>query len=136
MPALRAHLDRCPEVIHAIDAADDFQEVSLLCHAVCGSSIDAVRLLIERGAQVQQHSGKVLTLAAVMDRVDLVQLLIEQGCKRSSAASGKRRPRCSQGQTVRVCLAGGQQLFNRRYKHIAANDVINQPPDHRAFVRY
>ncbi len=79
VPALRGHLDRRPEFIHAIDPADDFQEVSLLCHAVCGGSIDAVKLLIERGAEVPRQSGKLLTLAVVMNRVDLVKLLIDHG---------------------------------------------------------
>jgi ankyrin repeat protein/truncated hemoglobin YjbI len=79
LPALRDHLDLHPELVSAIDPADDFQEVSLLCHAVCGGSIDAVKLLLERGALVERHSGKLLTLAVVMNRVDLVRLLVEHG---------------------------------------------------------
>ena len=86
LSALGGHLDRHPALVHAIDHADDFQEVSLLCHAVCGGSIDATELLIDRGAEVRQHSGKLLTLAVAMNRVDLVKLLIEHGAdvKRSS----------------------------------------------------
>jgi ankyrin repeat protein/truncated hemoglobin YjbI len=79
LPALRGHLDRNPELARATDPADDFKEVSLLCHAVCGGDIDAVKLLLERGALVKPHSGKLLTLAVVMNRVDLVNLLIEHG---------------------------------------------------------
>ena len=79
LPALRGHLDRNPALATAIDPADDFQESSLLCHAVCGGNIDAVKLLLERGAEVKGHSGKLLTLAVVMNRVDLVELLIEHG---------------------------------------------------------
>jgi ankyrin repeat protein/truncated hemoglobin YjbI len=79
LPALRAYLDRNPELANAIDPADDFQEVSLLCHAVCGGNLDAAELLIERGAEVSRHSGKLLTLAVVMNRLDLVKLLIEHG---------------------------------------------------------
>jgi ankyrin repeat protein/truncated hemoglobin YjbI len=79
LPALRGHVERNPEFVNAIDPVDDFQEVSLLCHAVCGGNIDAVKLLLERGAEVKRHSGKLLTLAVVMNRVDLVKLLIEQG---------------------------------------------------------
>jgi ankyrin repeat protein/truncated hemoglobin YjbI len=79
LPALRGHVERNPELVNAIDPADDFQEVSLLCHAVCGGCINAVKLLIERGAEVKRHSGKLLTLAVVMNRVDLVKLLIEHG---------------------------------------------------------
>jgi ankyrin repeat protein/truncated hemoglobin YjbI len=77
--ALRAHVARNPELVSAIDPVDDFKEVSPLCHAVCGGSIDAVKLLLERGADVQRHSGRLLTFGVVMNRVDLVKLLIEHG---------------------------------------------------------
>jgi ankyrin repeat protein/truncated hemoglobin YjbI len=76
---LRGHLDRNPELVNAIDPADDFQEVTPLCHAVCGGDIDVVTLLLERGAEVERHSGKLLTLAVVMNRLDLVKLLIDHG---------------------------------------------------------
>jgi ankyrin repeat protein/truncated hemoglobin YjbI len=79
LPALRCHVARNPDLVNAIDPVDDFQEVSLLCHAVCGGSIDAVKVLLERGAEVERHSGKLLTLAVVMNRVDLVKLLVEHG---------------------------------------------------------
>ncbi len=79
LPALRGHLDRNPELATAIDPADDFQESSLLCHAVCGGNIGAVRLLLGRGAAVEAQSGKLLTLAVVLNREDLVKLLIEHG---------------------------------------------------------
>ncbi|MDB5385577.1 MAG: Ankyrin repeat protein [Planctomycetaceae bacterium] len=79
LDALRGRIDRNPELVNAIDPADDFQEASLLCHAVCGGNIDSVKLLLERGAEVRRHSGKLLTLAVVMNRVDLVKLLIEHG---------------------------------------------------------
>jgi ankyrin repeat protein/truncated hemoglobin YjbI len=79
LAALRGHVDRNPELVHAIDPADDFKEVSPLCHAVCGGNIDAVKLLLARGAQVKPQSGRLLTLAVVMNRVDLVKLLIEHG---------------------------------------------------------
>ena len=77
--ALKGCLDRRPEFVSAIDPADDFQEVTPLCHAVAGGSIEAVQLLLARGAEVRRHSGKLLTLAVVMNRVDLVRLLIEHG---------------------------------------------------------
>jgi ankyrin repeat protein len=79
LPALRGYFDRNPELVNAVDPADDFQEVSPLCHAVCGGSTDAAKLLLQRGAEVKRHSGKLLTLAVVMNRVDLVKLLIEHG---------------------------------------------------------
>lgn len=79
LESLRGQIERNPELVNAIDPADDFQEVSLLCHAVCGGSMDAVSLLLEQGAEVKRHSGKLLTLAVVMKRLDLVQTLIDHG---------------------------------------------------------
>ncbi len=79
LPSLCGYLDRNPQLVNVIDPVDDFQEVSLLCHAVCGGNTDAVKLLIERGAEVARHSGKLLTLAVLMNRVDLVKLLIDHG---------------------------------------------------------
>src|SRR5260370_5284740 len=79
LPALRAHVERNPELVNAIDPVDDFKEVSLLCHAVCSGSIDSIKLLLERGAEVKRHSGKLLTRAVVMNRVDSVKGLIENG---------------------------------------------------------
>lgn len=76
---LRDAIDEHPELVNAVDPADDFQEVTPLCHAVCSGRVDAVKLLLEHGAEVTRHSGKLLTPAVVMNRVDLVQLLIEHG---------------------------------------------------------
>lgn len=77
--ALREQIDRNPQLVNAIDPAEDFQEVSPLCHAVCGGSIEATKQLIEHGAEVKRHSGKLLTLAVAMNRLDLVTLLIGHG---------------------------------------------------------
>jgi ankyrin repeat protein len=79
LPALEGYLTRTPSLANAFDPADDFQEVTPLCHAVCGGSTDAAKLLLKHGALVRRHSGKLLTLAVVMNRVDLVKLLIEHG---------------------------------------------------------
>jgi ankyrin repeat protein/truncated hemoglobin YjbI len=84
--ALQNDIDGNPALVHATDPADDFQDVSLLCHAVCGGSIDAVKLLLALGAEVRPHSGKMLTLAVAMNRVDLVKLLIEHGADVECAA--------------------------------------------------
>ena len=52
-----------------------FRKSSLLWHAVCGGTIDAVQLLLDRGAEVKRHSGKLRTLAVMMNRVELVKLV-------------------------------------------------------------
>jgi hypothetical protein len=54
LPALCGHVERNPEFVNAIDPADDFQEVSLLSHAVSGGSTGAVELLLGRGALVER----------------------------------------------------------------------------------
>jgi ankyrin repeat protein/truncated hemoglobin YjbI len=79
LDGLRAHLDRTAGLLHALDPSEDFQEVTPLAHAVCGGSLECVRLLLDRGAEVTRHSGKLLLLAVLQDRPDLVQLLIERG---------------------------------------------------------
>jgi ankyrin repeat protein len=86
LAALRGYIDRHPELVSAIDPADDFQEVTLVCHAVCGGNIEIVKVLLERGAEVRRHSGKLLTPAVVMNRLDLVQLLVEHGAEVERAA--------------------------------------------------
>lgn len=77
--AVRDQIDQEPAFINATDPADDYQEVSLLCHAVCGGHIDLVQLLLDRGAEVARYSGRLLTLAVLLNRVDLAQLLIDHG---------------------------------------------------------
>jgi ankyrin repeat protein len=57
-----------------------------LCHAVCGGSVDVVSFLLECGAEVRPHSGKLLTLAVLMNCVDLVKLLIDHGADPERAA--------------------------------------------------
>jgi ankyrin repeat protein/truncated hemoglobin YjbI len=79
LPALRSRLDGNPDLVNAIDPAEDFKEVTPLCHAVCGGNLGAVKLLLGRGAEAKRHSGKLLTLGAAMNRVDLVQVLIDNG---------------------------------------------------------
>ncbi len=81
LASLRKFLDRNPKLLNAIDPADDFQEASLLVHAVCGGNIDCVNLLLERGAAVAAQSGKLLTMAVVMNRFDLVKALVEHGAE-------------------------------------------------------
>jgi truncated hemoglobin YjbI len=77
--ALERYLNTNPELLDAVDPADDYQEVTLLAHAVCGGSSGCVRLLVDRGAEVRRHSGKLLYLAVTADRADLVALLIDHG---------------------------------------------------------
>jgi ankyrin repeat protein/truncated hemoglobin YjbI len=77
--AVASALDACPGLVNAADPADDFQDVTPLCHAVCGGDARTVALLLERGAEVAPHSGKLLTFAAALNRPDLVATLLDRG---------------------------------------------------------
>jgi ankyrin repeat protein len=77
--AVARALDERPDLLNAPDPADDFQNVTPLCHAVSGGNLDAVRLLLDRGAGVRPHSGKLLTFAIALGRSDLVACLLDHG---------------------------------------------------------
>ena len=50
-----------------------------LVYAVSGGCAETVALLLDRGAEVRRHSGRLLGIAAGRGRLDVVQLLLEQG---------------------------------------------------------
>jgi ankyrin repeat protein/truncated hemoglobin YjbI len=73
------HLERHPELIDAPDPAEDVQQVTPLAHALAGGDAGVVSLLLERGAEVRAHSGKLLRIAILLDRPDLLERLLAQG---------------------------------------------------------
>jgi ankyrin repeat protein/truncated hemoglobin YjbI len=79
--------DREPDLVNAVDPADDFQRVTPLPHALAGGERDVVSLLIERGAEVRAHSGKLLHIAIILNRPDLVRLLLDHGADAREARS-------------------------------------------------
>ena len=74
-----AHLERHPELVNATDPAEDVQEVTPLVHALAGGDASVVALLLGRGAAVRAHSGKLLRVAILLNRPDLVQRLLAHG---------------------------------------------------------
>ena len=74
-----AHLARHPELVDAPDPAEDVQQVTPLAHALAGGATSVVALLLERGAAVRAHSGKLLRIATILNRPDLVRLLLAHG---------------------------------------------------------
>ena len=72
-------LERHPELLDAPDPAEDFQEVTPLAHALAGGDSGSVSLLLERGAEVRAHSGKLLRIAIIRNRPDLLRLLLAHG---------------------------------------------------------
>jgi ankyrin repeat protein len=72
-------LERYPELVDAVDPAEDFQAVTPLAHALAGGDAGVVSLFLDRGAEVAAHSGKLLGIAIALNRPDLVRLLLEHG---------------------------------------------------------
>jgi ankyrin repeat protein len=80
-------VERHPALANATDPAEDFQEVTPLAHALAGSEVTVVSLLLELGAEVRAHSGKLLSIAIALNRPDLVQILLEHGADASTVDS-------------------------------------------------
>jgi ankyrin repeat protein len=72
-------LERLPDLVDAVDPAEDFQQVTPLAHALAGGDASVVSLLLERDAAVRPHSGKLLSIAIALNRPDLVRQLLEHG---------------------------------------------------------
>ena len=54
-----------------------------LVYAVSGGSAETVNLLLAQGAEVRQHSGRLLGIAVGRNRTDLAQLLLQHGADAS-----------------------------------------------------
>ena len=76
---LTAALDAQPSLLHAEDPAEDFSRITPLHHAIAGGHVEAAAQLIERGSRVEHHSHWLLTHAALQNRADLVELLLDNG---------------------------------------------------------
>ena len=79
VPRVTALLDADPALVNVEDPADYFLPRTPLHHAVSGGQREVAELLLARGAEVGRHSRWLLTFAAVRNRLDLVQLLLEHG---------------------------------------------------------
>ena len=76
---LTAALDAQPSLLHAEDPSEDFSRITPLHHAIAGGHVEAAAQLIERGSRVEHHSHWLLTHAALQNRADLVELLLDNG---------------------------------------------------------
>jgi ankyrin repeat protein len=68
-----------PSLLHAEDPAEDFKRITPMHHAIAGGHADVAAWLTARGARIEPHSGWLLTHAAVQNRDDLVELLLDNG---------------------------------------------------------
>jgi ankyrin repeat protein/truncated hemoglobin YjbI len=64
---------------HRQDPHEDLHPVTPLHHAVDGGSVDAVRLLLDHGADARTAGGRLLSSAADQGSVELVRLLLDHG---------------------------------------------------------
>jgi ankyrin repeat protein len=87
LAAVAEWIDGDRDLVNAADPADDCQRVTPLAHALAGGARDVVAFLIDRGAEVQAHSGKLLHIAILLNRSDLVQLLLDHGADAREARS-------------------------------------------------
>jgi ankyrin repeat protein len=121
-----------PQLLNAIDPADDFQEVTPLAHALAGGGAEAVALLLARGAEVARHSGKLLALAIERDSADLVRSLLEHGADARRAPSlgpldGDTRP------IAELLVAHGKPVTGHMFTRTCRADVSRNEV-HRATV--
>jgi ankyrin repeat protein/truncated hemoglobin YjbI len=84
---LTSLLDRCPEAVAVTDPADDYFGSTLLMHAVAGCQYEVAQFLIDRGAQVHNHSRTLLTYAVTRNHLPLVELLLDNGAQASRSAA-------------------------------------------------
>jgi ankyrin repeat protein len=80
-------LDADPGLVNAPDPAEDFRQVTPLAHALAGGDTNVVSFLIGRGAEVRAHSGQLLSIAIILNRPDLVALLLDHGADASRSGS-------------------------------------------------
>jgi hemoglobin len=87
-----AFVAREPDLVNAVDPAEDFQRVTPLAHALAHTGTEdaaaaVASFLLERGAEVTAHSGKLLSIAILLNRPGLVRLLLEHGADARQAPS-------------------------------------------------
>jgi ankyrin repeat protein/truncated hemoglobin YjbI len=80
-------VEQHPELVNAADPAEDFQQVTPLAHALVGGDAGVVSYLLERGAEVAAHSGTLLRIAILLNRPDLVRMLLAHGADARQAGS-------------------------------------------------
>ncbi len=85
--ALTAMVTADAGAVNARTVEEDFFAVTPLHYAVDGRQIDAARLLIERGAEVERYSGRLLHLAARQGDIELTRLLLDHGADARQAQS-------------------------------------------------
>lgn len=77
--AVEAFIDADPTSASAEDPAEDFYPVAPLHHAVCGKQAKVVDALLARGAEVERHSVRLLTLASRRNALGIAQTLLANG---------------------------------------------------------
>lgn len=68
-------LDDDPALVNAPQPPDDVNPITPLYYAVNGGQLDAAKLLIDRGAEVEAHAATLLSWASSQGRADIGELL-------------------------------------------------------------
>jgi ankyrin repeat protein len=86
--AVTSQLDASPELLNAEDSQDPIYYVPLLAYAVAGGHVPTVELLLKRGADVEQYSAQLISIATMSSRLDLIELLVSYNARVDALDTG------------------------------------------------
>jgi ankyrin repeat protein len=79
--ALDALLQEQPSMLNVQDPAEDYLDTRPIHHAAAGAQTGAIRLLIERGASVDDPTNRLLTFVVRRNDIESLQTLLDAGAK-------------------------------------------------------
>lgn len=85
---LQEQLNAEPALLNAEDPRDDIYLVPLIAFPIAGGQIETAQYLLDRGAITLPYSAMLLHLAASIERMDLVQLLLARDVDARTIDSG------------------------------------------------
>ena len=68
-----------PELLNSEDPHDEIYFTPLVSFCVAGGQLDLLKLLVDRGAEVETYSSQLLFMGAHFGRLDILSLLVGQG---------------------------------------------------------
>ena len=123
---LRRLIDADPARVHETQRAEDVWPVTPLAHAVGAGRIEAVELLLARGAEVRPHSRGLLDRAARLLRVDLVRLLLDHGADPAQVIPG---PWVVDSTLADLLAASAANLAHSRWVRLSCSADIRSRKD-------
>ncbi len=123
---LRRLIDADPARVHETQRAEDVWPVTPLAHAVGAGRIEAVKLLLGRGAEVRPHSRGLLDRAARLLRADLVRLLLDHGADPAQVIPG---PWVVDSTLADLLAASAANLAHSRWVRLSCSADIRSRKD-------